>query len=185
MERTAQFEQLRNSLFLLAYRMLGTRTDAEDVVQDAYLRWLKATDEEIRMPRSYLTTVVSRLSQDALKSAQRKREVYTGQWLPEPLVEPLGSNGLRWPNRYRLHFYRSWSFCRLPNVLPFFSMTCLTPTLSPDGATEQILVCRFTEVVHQVRDQDNIGRVSSQADIPDIANLKGDQNHGSSLFRVC
>jgi RNA polymerase sigma-70 factor, ECF subfamily len=90
-ERTAQFEQLRKSLFLLAYRMLGTRTDAEDVVQDAYLRWLNASDEEIRIPKSYLTTVVSRLSLDALKSAQRKREIYTGQWLPEPLVEPLGA----------------------------------------------------------------------------------------------
>jgi RNA polymerase sigma-70 factor (ECF subfamily) len=89
-DRTAQFEELRGSLFLLAYRMLGTRTDAEDVVQDAYLRWLNASDGEIRMPKSYLMTVVSRLSLDALKSAQRKREVYTGPWLPEPLVEPDG-----------------------------------------------------------------------------------------------
>ena len=94
MDRTAQFEDLRGSLFLLAYRMLGTRTDAEDVVQDAYLRWLKASDEEIRMPKSYLTTVVSRLSLDALKSAQRKREVYVGEWLPEPLVEPCGTQRL-------------------------------------------------------------------------------------------
>lgn len=94
MDRTAQFEELRGSLFLLAYRMLGTRSDAEDVVQEAYLRWRKASDEEIRLPKSYLTTVVSRLSLDALKSAQRKREVYVGEWLPEPLVEPCGTQRL-------------------------------------------------------------------------------------------
>lgn len=94
MDRTAQFEEVRKNLFLLAYRMLGMRADAEDVVQDAYLRWLNASDEEIRMPKPYLTTVVSRLSLDMLKSAQRKREIYTGQWLPEPLVEPFGSERL-------------------------------------------------------------------------------------------
>lgn len=94
MDRTAQFEEVRKNLFLLAYRMLGTRADAEDVVQEAYLRWVNASVEEIRMPKSYLTTVVSRLSLDALKSAQRKREIYTGQWLPEPLIEPFGSQRL-------------------------------------------------------------------------------------------
>ena len=94
MDRTAQFERLRPSLFLLAYRMLGARTDAEDIVQDAYLRWLDASADEIRSPRAYLLTVVSRLSLDALKSARRKREVYPGQWLPEPLVEPLGAQRL-------------------------------------------------------------------------------------------
>lgn len=94
MDRTGQFEGLRRHLFLLAYRMLGTRADAEDVVQEAYLRWLGASDEDIRMPKSFLMTVVSRLSLDTLKSAQRKREVYTGQWLPEPLVESLGAQRL-------------------------------------------------------------------------------------------
>ena len=94
MHRTAQFEQMRRSLFLLAYRMLGTRSDAEDVVQEAYLRWLAAADEEVRSPRSWLMTVVSRLSLDALKSARRKREVYTGPWLPEPLIEPIGAQRL-------------------------------------------------------------------------------------------
>ena len=90
-DRTGQFEELRRHLFPLADRMLGTRADAEDVVQEAFLRWLNASDEEIRMPKPFLMTVVSRLSLDALKSAQRKRKVYTGQWLPEPLVEPLGA----------------------------------------------------------------------------------------------
>ena len=93
-DRTAQFEELRKILFLLAYRMLGTRSDAEDVVQEAYLRWLDATETDIRLPKAYLTTVVARLSLDALKSARRKREVYTGPWLPEPIVEPFGAQRL-------------------------------------------------------------------------------------------
>jgi RNA polymerase sigma-70 factor, ECF subfamily len=93
-DRTVQFEGLRRHLFLLAYRMLGTRADAEDVVQQAYLRWRNASDDEIRLPKSFLMTIVSRLSLDALKSAQRKQEVYTGQWLPSPLVEPLGAQRL-------------------------------------------------------------------------------------------
>jgi len=91
---TAQFEELRPALFLLAYRMLGTRSDAEDVVQEAYLRWLDATETDIRLPKAYLTTVVARLSLDALKSARRKREVYVGPWLPEPIVEPFGAQRL-------------------------------------------------------------------------------------------
>src|SRR5471030_2000906 len=87
MESETQFRELRPLLFSLAYRMLGTRADAEDVVQDAYLRWQSAAAEPIRSPKSYLTTVVARLSLDALKSARRRRETYVGPWLPEPVVE--------------------------------------------------------------------------------------------------
>jgi RNA polymerase sigma-70 factor (ECF subfamily) len=87
-----KFEEYRPLLFSLAYRMLGTRADAEDIVQDAYLRWQSASQEEVRAPKSYLTTVVARLSLDSLKSARRKRETYVGEWLPEPLVEPQGSS---------------------------------------------------------------------------------------------
>jgi RNA polymerase sigma-70 factor, ECF subfamily len=89
LDREAAFMELRPLLFSMAYRMLGTRSDAEDAVQEAYLRWQEAADEEIRSPRAYLTTVVARLSLDTLKSAMRKREVYVGPWLPEPIVEPL------------------------------------------------------------------------------------------------
>lgn len=87
-DRENQFEQHRALLFSLAYRMLGTRADAEDVVQDAYLRWMAALEKEIRSPKAYLTTVVARLALDSLRSARRKREVYVGPWLPEPLVDP-------------------------------------------------------------------------------------------------
>lgn len=85
MDRLGQFEALRPQLFALAYRALGSRADAEDVLQDAYLRWQNATGE-IASPKAYLMTVVSRLSLDALQSARRKREQYVGVWLPEPVA---------------------------------------------------------------------------------------------------
>src|SRR5689334_12677583 len=94
MDRDEQFQELRPMLFALAYRMLSTRADAEDIVQDAWLRWREAREEEIRSPKSYLTTVVARLSLDALKAAHRKRETYVGPWLPEPQVEPLGTRAV-------------------------------------------------------------------------------------------
>ena len=79
------FEEHRRHLFGVAYRMLGSVTEAEDVVQDTWLRWRAAADE-VRSPRSYLTTVATRLAIDRLRSAQRRREEYVGPWLPEPLV---------------------------------------------------------------------------------------------------
>ena len=84
--RTAVFTSTRPLLFSIAYRMLGSVADAEDLVQDAYLRWRQAGDEEIRAPRAYLTTIVTRLAINQLQSARRQRETYVGPWLPEPLV---------------------------------------------------------------------------------------------------
>ncbi len=66
--------------------MLGSVSDAEDIVQDAYLRWLEAPDAEIRAPSAYLATIVTRLSINRLRSARTQRETYVGPWLPEPLV---------------------------------------------------------------------------------------------------
>ena len=85
-DRLLEFDQQRPALFGLAYRMLGVHADAEDVVQEAFLRWRNAAPEEIRSPRSYLMTVAARLSLDALKAAHRKRETYFGEWLAEPMV---------------------------------------------------------------------------------------------------
>jgi RNA polymerase sigma-70 factor (ECF subfamily) len=84
-DRTKTFEAERDRLFAIAYRMLGSASDAHDVVQDAYLRWRKAGD--VDEPRAFLTTVVTRLAIDHLKSARVQREQYVGPWLPEPLVE--------------------------------------------------------------------------------------------------
>jgi RNA polymerase sigma-70 factor, ECF subfamily len=106
MDGDGQFHELRPALFSLAYRMLGTRADAEDVVQDAYLRWQSAGEDEIRSPKSYLTTVVARLSLDALKAARRKRETYIGPWLPEPLVEPPGTQPMELAESLSIAFLR-------------------------------------------------------------------------------
>jgi RNA polymerase sigma-70 factor (TIGR02957 family) len=83
-----EFVQLRPPAFAIAYRMLGSVTEAEDVVQEGFLRLHRArqSGERIDSPRAYLSTVVSRLSLDHLRSARVRRETYVGEWLPEPLV---------------------------------------------------------------------------------------------------
>ena len=83
-----EFDDLRPPAFAIAYRMLGSVSEAEDVVQEGFLRLhrARAGGEQIESPRAYLSTVVSRLSLDQLRSARVQREVYTGEWLPEPLV---------------------------------------------------------------------------------------------------
>jgi len=85
----AEFEAHRRALTGLAYRMLGSRAEAEDVVQDAYLRWHAVNHAAIEDPRRYLGTVVTRLCLDRLKSARTRREDYVGQWLPEPVVDEV------------------------------------------------------------------------------------------------
>jgi RNA polymerase sigma-70 factor (ECF subfamily) len=80
------FEEWRSLLFGIAYRMLGSAADAEDVVQDACLRWLRRRGEPVESVRAYLVTIVTRLCLDQLDSARAKRVTYTGPWLPEPVV---------------------------------------------------------------------------------------------------
>jgi RNA polymerase sigma-70 factor (ECF subfamily) len=82
------FEAHRPLLFSIAYRMLGSASGAEDVVQDAWLRARQDEDADVRSPRAYLTTIVTRLCIDHLRSAERTRMEYPGPWLPEPLAEP-------------------------------------------------------------------------------------------------
>jgi RNA polymerase sigma-70 factor (ECF subfamily) len=83
----ATFDALRPKLTRVAYRMLGSVADAEDVVQDAWLRWADTPHEEVRVPEAFLRRVVTRLCLDQLKSARVRREEYVGPWLPEPVVE--------------------------------------------------------------------------------------------------
>ena len=80
------FEDERRRLTSLAYRMLGDRAAAEDVVQNAWLRWSNADLKEIKTPAAWLTTVTTRLAIDSLRSARHNREVYVGVWLPEPIL---------------------------------------------------------------------------------------------------
>src|SRR4028119_1988809 len=81
---TEDFERHRSLLFSIAYRMLGSVAEAEDVVQEANLRWREVPEGEVRSSKSYLSAVVTRLSIDRLRSA--RREEYIGPWLPEPLI---------------------------------------------------------------------------------------------------
>ncbi len=85
-DRGAAFARERSRLWGVAYRMLGSRADAEDAVQDAYLRWHRAPVADIRAPQAWLVTTVTRLCIDRLRQLRAERERYTGPWLPEPLV---------------------------------------------------------------------------------------------------
>src|SRR5260370_13444872 len=114
MDRDIEFQNLRPQLFSLAYRLLGTRADAEDVVQDAYLRWQSPASDEVRSPRSFLATIIAHLSLDSMKSAHRKRETYIGPWLPEPLVEPLGTQAIEMAESLSLAF-----LCAFQSLSPF------------------------------------------------------------------
>lgn len=86
-DAAASFDPLRRKLMRLAYRMLGSVTDAEDMLQEAFIRWMRADRREIREPEAFLRRVVTRLCLDQLKSARHLRETYIGPWLPEPVVE--------------------------------------------------------------------------------------------------
>jgi RNA polymerase sigma-70 factor (ECF subfamily) len=86
-DAAASFEPLRPKLMRVAYRMLGSVANAEDAVQEAFIRWMKADRGDVREPEAFLRRSVTRLCLDQLKSARRQRETYVGQWLPEPVVE--------------------------------------------------------------------------------------------------
>jgi RNA polymerase sigma-70 factor (ECF subfamily) len=85
------FQSLRPRLFGIAYRMLGVRADAEDILQEAWLRWQHGGGNDARIPEAWLVTVVTRLAIDRLRGAIAERERYVGPWLPEPLVEEAAS----------------------------------------------------------------------------------------------
>jgi len=85
-DRSGEFERHRPRLFGIAYRMLSARADAEDVLQDAYLRWHRGASDELRSPEAWLVTTVTRLCIDRLRAARAEREHYVGPWLPEPLI---------------------------------------------------------------------------------------------------
>jgi len=86
-DAAAGFDPLRPRLTRVAYRMLGSMADAEDVVQEAFIRWMAADRASVDLPEAWLRRTVTRLALDQLKSARRKRETYLGPWLPEPVVE--------------------------------------------------------------------------------------------------
>lgn len=87
---TEHFEEHRSMLLGVAYRMLGRAADAEDVVQEAWLRWTAEDRTEVREPRAFLVRITTRLAIDRLRQAQARRESYVGPWLPEPVVTDFG-----------------------------------------------------------------------------------------------
>jgi len=80
------FEEYRNLLFSVAYRVLGSAADAEDAVQDAWVRWSSADRSQVADPKAYLVRIVTNVAMDRLRSAARQRECYVGPWLPEPII---------------------------------------------------------------------------------------------------
>ena len=86
-DAAATFDPLRPKLMRVAYRMLGSVADAEDMVQEAFIRWMGTDRSEVREPEAFLRRTVTRLCLDQLKSARRQRETYIGPWLPEPVLE--------------------------------------------------------------------------------------------------
>src|SRR5438445_3173402 len=85
-ERLEIFHRHRRRLLSIAYRMLGSMTDAQDMLQEAFVRWQQISQVEIESPEAFLVTIISRLCINHLQSARVKREQYFGQWLPEPLL---------------------------------------------------------------------------------------------------
>ena len=86
--------------------MLGSQNDADDVMQEAYLRWTNAKRDAVKSPRAYLHSIVTHLCIDQRQRIDERKQTYVGPWLPEPIVEPAGRprrTDSRRPNRYRWH----------------------------------------------------------------------------------
>jgi RNA polymerase sigma-70 factor (ECF subfamily) len=96
-DAAVSFEPLRPKLIRVAYRMLGSVADAEDIVQEAFIRWIRTDRSEVREPEAFLRRTVTRFCLDQLKSARRQRETYVGPWLPDPLVEEEGEEDVTLP----------------------------------------------------------------------------------------
>jgi RNA polymerase sigma-70 factor (ECF subfamily) len=127
------FEEHRQLLFGIAYRMLGTVMDAQDMVQDTFLRWQRARPDEVRSPRAWLTTAITRLCINHLKSARVQRETYVGPWLPEPLVADRDS-----ADNAQLADSLSLAFLVL--------LETLTPTERAVFILREVLNCEFAEI---------------------------------------
>ena len=93
MQSDPVFNQVSRRLFALAYRMLGSRADAEDLVQEAYVRWHQAERATIDTPQAWLVTTTTRLAIDRLRRLKTEREAYVGAWLPEPIVSDMSTPG--------------------------------------------------------------------------------------------
>ena len=92
MEEEDLYREFRPLLFSIAYRMLGSVADAEDMLQETFIRWEQSSEQNINSPRAFLVTIISRLCINHLQSARVQREQYFGEWLPEPIVTNIASD---------------------------------------------------------------------------------------------
>jgi RNA polymerase sigma factor (sigma-70 family) len=123
----------RRLLFGIAYRMLGSVSEAEDIVQDTWLRWQKQNVAEIRSPKAWLVSTTTRLCIDQLRSARRTREEYYGVWLPEPFVEahaPSSDERAALADSLAMAFMLLLETLRPSSVPRFYCMKCST-TIMP------------------------------------------------------
>jgi RNA polymerase sigma-70 factor (ECF subfamily) len=148
------FEGLRPLLFAIAYRMLGSVMDAEDIVQDAYLQWLRHAGEDIASPKAFLSTIVVRQSMNLLNSARARREAYVGPWLPEPVLG--ASEELEMPDRVMLHESLSMAFMVL--------LEQLTPLERAVFLLHDVFGYDFHEIARVVeRDEANCRQIARRA----------------------
>jgi RNA polymerase sigma-70 factor, ECF subfamily len=147
------FESLRPLLFSIAYRMLGSVMDAEDIVQETYLQWQRRGDVEIASPRAFLSTIVTRQAINHLNTARVRRETYPGPWLPEPVlseVEPDSSD------RLLLHESLSMAFMML--------LEQLSPVERAVFLLHDVFVYDFAEIARMVgRSEANCRQIARRA----------------------
>src|SRR6266851_7299644 len=124
--RVEAFETYRPYLFSIAYRMLGSAMDAEDMVQETYLRYQATPPRTIHSLKAYLTTILVRLCLDQLQHARRKRELYVGPWLPEPILTEETTDAANPERRVETEESISLAFLVLLEQLqPFERAVCL------------------------------------------------------------
>ena len=164
---------IRPLMFSIAYRMLGRVAEAEDVVQEAYLRLQHAMDEgvAIESPKAFLATVTTRLAIDHLRSAQVRRESYVGSWLPEPVIEdkePAAVRQIELAESLSMAFLLMMKRCRLSNALCFcyakYSTTATTrfPKSSRKAKTTAAKYSRARNATLKAGSHDSKRRVKSE-----------------------
>lgn len=153
----SHFEEHRQMLFGIAYRMIGSVMDAQDMVQDTFLRWQRTPTEQIQSPRSWLTTVITRLCINHLRSARVQRETYLGPWLPEPLMTgPEGQPEGQPAEHAQLADSLSLAFLVL--------LETLTPTERAVFILREVLDCEFSEIASIVdRSEVNCRKILTRA----------------------
>lgn len=150
-DQTEAFDQHRKVLFSIAYRMLGSISDAEDMVQETFLRWQNVSGDAVQSPKSYLSAVVTRLCIDRLRASKTRREEYVGPWLPEPLLtEPDGADAVVLDESLSMAFL----------VL----LESLTPTQRAVFLMREVFDYDYSEISHIVgKSEDNCRQMARRA----------------------